>query len=184
MGGLQAESNPNLTDLATDVTGIQDGQGFQDLPTGIGTVAGALVGGAGYLKAIGAATEGAVAANIFKDLTAKGLTNTAAQAGTKRFIAGTAANTIAGSPLSLAASMNDDGSIDPNALALNLTIDTAFGGAIEGAGALLTKNPIYSFQFVEAVLQWLLLLRVPRTLFPNKHRPQTVTLDQSFPHRR
>ena len=138
-GGL-AQAGKFTRDLATDVTGIQDGQGFQDLPTGIGTVAGALVGGAGYLKAIGAATEGAVAANIFKDLTAKGLTNTVAQAGTKRFIAGTAANTIAGSPLSLAASMNDDGSIDPNALALNLTIDTAFGGAIEGAGALLTKN--------------------------------------------
>ena len=138
-GGL-AQAGKFTRDLATDVTGIQDGQGFQDLPTGIGTVAGALVGGAGYLKAIGAATEGAVAANIFKDLTAKGLTNTVAQAGTKRFIAGTAANTVTGSPLSLAASMDNEGNINPKDLALNLTIDTAFGGAIEGAGALLTKN--------------------------------------------
>ena len=148
-----AQAGKFTRDLASDVTGVGEGQGFQDLPTGIGTVAGALVGGAAYLKAIGAATEGAAAANIFKDLTAKGIASTvtkdltakgiakaAAEAGTKRFIAGTAANTIAGSPLSLAASMNDDGSIDPNALALNLTIDTAFGGAIEGAGALLTKN--------------------------------------------
>lgn len=148
-----AQAGKFTRDLASDVTGVGEGQGFQDLPTGIGTAAGALVGGAAYLKAIGAATEGAAAANIFKDLTAKGIASTvtkdltakgiakaAAEAGTKRFIAGTAANTIAGSPLSLAASMNDDGSIDPNALALNLTIDTAFGGAIEGTGALLTKN--------------------------------------------
>lgn len=148
-----AQAGKFTRDLASDVTGVGEGQGFQDLPTGIGTVAGLFGGGAAYFKAIGAATEGAAAANIFKDLTAKGIASTvtkdltakgiakaAAEAGTKRFIAGTAANTIAGSPLSLAASMNDDGSIDPNALALNLTIDTAFGGAIEGAGALLTKN--------------------------------------------
>jgi hypothetical protein len=138
-GGL-AQAGKFTRDLASDVTGIQDGQGFQDLPTGIGTVAGALVGGAGYLKAIGAATEGALAANIFKDLTAKGIAGTAAQAGAKRFIAGTAANTVAGSPLSLAASMDEEGNINPKDLALNLAIDTAFGGVIEGAGAALTKN--------------------------------------------
>ena len=138
-GGL-AQAGKFTRDLASDVTGIQDGQGFQDLPTGIGTVAGGLIGGAAYFKAIGAATEGALAANIFKDLTAKGLTNTAAQAGVKKFIAGTAANTVTGSPLSLAASMDDEGNINPKDLALNLAIDTAFGGAIEGAGALLTKN--------------------------------------------
>jgi hypothetical protein len=138
-GGL-AQAGKFTRDLASDVTGIQDGQGFQDLPTGIGTVAGALVGGAGYLKAIGAATEGALAANIFKDLTAKGIAKTAAQAGTKRFIAGAAANTVAGSPLSLAASMDEEGNINPKDLALNLAIDTAFGGVIEGAGAALTKN--------------------------------------------
>ena len=138
-GGL-ARAGKFTRDLASDVTGIQDGQGFQDLPTGIGTVAGALVGGAGYLKAIGAATEGALAANIFKDLTAKGIAKTAAQAGTKRFIAGTAANTIAGSPLSLSASMDEEGNINPKDLALNLAIDTAFGGVVEGAGAALTKN--------------------------------------------
>ena len=148
-----AQAGKFTRDLAADITGVGEGQGFEDLPTGIGTVAGLLGGGAGYLKAIGTATEGAVAANIFKDLTAKGIASTvakdltakgiakaAAEAGTKRFIAGTAANTIAGSPLSLAASMNEDGSIDPKDLALNLAIDTAFGGAIEGAGALLTKN--------------------------------------------
>ena len=135
-----AQAGKFTRDLASDVTGIGEGQGFQDLPTGIGTVAGGLIGGAAYFKAIGAATEGALAANIFKDLTAKGIAKTAAQAGTKRFIAGTAANTIAGSPLSLAASMDDEGNINPKDLALNLTIDTAFGGVIEGAGALLTKN--------------------------------------------
>ena len=101
-----AQAGKFTRDLAADITGVGEGQGFEDLPTGIGTVAGLLGGGAGYLKAIGTATEGAVAANIFKDLTAKGLTNTVAQAGTKRFIAGTAANTIAGSPLSLAASIS------------------------------------------------------------------------------
>ena len=138
-GGL-AQAGKFTRDLASDVTGIQDGQGFQDLPTGIGTVAGALVGGAGYLKAIGAATEGALAANIFKDLTTKGIAGTAAQAGVKRFIAGTAANTVAGSPLSLAASMDEEGNINPKDLALNLAIDTAFGGVVEGAGAALTKN--------------------------------------------
>lgn len=147
-GGL-AQAGKFTRDLASDVTGIQDGQGFQDLPTGIGTVAGGLVGGAAYFKAIGAATEGALAANIFKDLTAKGIAGTAAreatkkviaQAGAKRFIAGTAANTIAGSPLSLAASMDEEGNINPKDLALNLAIDTAFGGVIEGAGAALTKN--------------------------------------------
>jgi hypothetical protein len=138
-GGL-AQAGKFTRDLASDVTGIQDGQGFQDLPTGIGTVAGGLIGGAAYFKAIGAATEGALAANIFKDLTAKGIAKTAAQAGAKRFIAGTAANTIAGSPLSLAASMDEEGNINPKDLALNLAIDTAFGGVIEGAGAALTKN--------------------------------------------
>ena len=140
IAGRLAQAGKFTRDLASDVTGIQDGQGFQDLPTGIGTVAGGLIGGAAYFKAIGAATEGALAANIFKDLTAKGIAKTAAQAGTKRFIAGTAANTIAGSPLSLAASMDDEGNINPKDLALNLTIDTAFGGVIEGAGAALTKN--------------------------------------------
>jgi hypothetical protein len=135
-----AQSGKFTRDLASDVTGIQDGQGFQDLPTGIGTVAGGLVGGAAYFKVIGAATEGALAANIFKDLTAKGIAKTAAQAGTKRFIAGTAANTVAGSPLSLAASMDEEGNINPKDLALNLAIDTAFGGVVEGAGAALTKN--------------------------------------------
>jgi hypothetical protein len=138
-GGL-AQAGKFTRDLASDVTGIQDGQGFQDLPTGIGTIAGGLIGGAGYLKAIGAATEGALAANIFKDLTAKGIAKTAAQAGVKRFIAGTAANTIAGSPLSLSASMDEEGNINPKDLALNLAIDTAFGGVVEGAGAALTKN--------------------------------------------
>ena len=140
IAGKLAQAGKFTRDLASDVTGVGEGQGFQDLPTGIGTVAGSLIGGAAYFKAIGAATEGAIAANIFKDLTAKGLTNTVAQAGTKRFIAGTAANTVTGSPLSLAASMDDEGNINPKDLALNLTIDTAFGGAIEGAGALLTKN--------------------------------------------
>jgi hypothetical protein len=135
-----AQAGKFTRDLASDVTGIQDGQGFQDLPTGIGTVAGGLIGGAAYFKAIGAATEGALAANIFKDLTAKGIAKTAAQAGTKRFIAGTAANTIAGSPLSLSASMDEEGNINPKDLALNLAIDTAFGGVVEGAGAALTKN--------------------------------------------
>jgi hypothetical protein len=147
-GGL-AQAGKFTRDLASDVTGIQDGQGFQDLPTGIGTVAGGLVGGAAYFKAIGAATEGALAANIFKDLTAKGIAGTAAreatkkviaQAGAKRFIAGTAANTIAGSPLSLSASMDEEGNINPKDLALNLGIDAVFGGVVEGAGAALTKN--------------------------------------------
>jgi hypothetical protein len=144
-----AQAGKFTRDFASDVTGIQEGQGFQDLPTGIGTVAGGLIGGAAYFKAIGAATEGALAANIFKDLTAKGIAGTAAreatkkviaQAGAKRFIAGTAANTIVGSPLSLSASMDEEGNINPKDLALNLAIDTAFGGVVEGAGAALTKN--------------------------------------------
>ena len=62
-----AQAGKFTRDLASDVTGIGEGQGFQDLPTGIGTVAGGLIGGAAYFKAIGAATEGALAANIFKD---------------------------------------------------------------------------------------------------------------------
>ena len=92
-----AQAGKFTRDLASDVTGVGEGQGFQDLPTGIGTVAGLFGGGAAYFKAIGAATEGAAAANIFKDLTAKGIASTvtkdltakgiakaAAEAGTKR----------------------------------------------------------------------------------------------------
>ena len=144
-----AQTGQFIQDLASDVTGIQEGQGFQDLPTGLGTVVGLLGGGSIYAKAFGAASEGALAANIFKDLTAKGIAGTAAreatkkviaQAGTKRFIAGAAANTIAGSPLSLSASMDEEGNINLKDLALNLAIDTTFGGAIEGIGAALTKN--------------------------------------------
>lgn len=135
-----AQGGKFVRDLASDISGVKQGEEFKDLPTGLGSIGGLFLGGSIYAKAVGAATEGAIAASIFKDLTAKGITKTAAQAATKRFIAGTAANTIVGSPLSITASMDEDGNINPQDLGLNLVIDAGLGWAIEGAGALFNKG--------------------------------------------